>query len=124
MLLALMKMEALVERLRTMKVACNFLVLCYKFKQVRGWNGDEDLGTNTFYYLYTEIYNRLISPTDWHIENPAYVSRIASDGNVGGSHVNIKGGVQFLELCYELRYGPRWYGQCKYYLLYIYWYNV
>lgn len=68
----------------------------------RGWISEEDTGANTNYYLYTRLEFRTISPLNLFTESNNRVISVTPVANIGSYNIQVSGGVQFIELCYNL----------------------
>lgn len=91
-------MRGLQERL----VACKFRVMLLK-RYGRGWISFENeilSSVNKKFYLYSAMWFRLISPSEYGISSISYAFLIDADGRLNGEIVdNEDGGVQFIGLC-------------------------
>lgn len=77
-------------------------------KLVRGNDTESNKGANSDYYLYVGIFYRTMSPGHRKSEVDTRAIYIGVNGQLSDNIVQSSdGGVQFIELCYELSFGPR-----------------
>lgn len=65
----------------------------------RGYNGEDDIGTNNNYYLYIGYWFRTMSSLEFNNRIIADIIGISSNGNPQFNWAQHLGGVQFIELC-------------------------